>query len=336
MVRQFGVSKDGKWLVGNGAWNELYLDSDDSLLPATIRDFPSAAVIQEVSRHDCFPDSRAFNGLDCLFPLVHGVGGEDGSIRGFLELTRLPIAGCSLLGCAQSYNKWTARRLSRDAGIPTVATIFVPAGEDPMQSGERVCSEFGTWDAIVKPVSSGSSFGVSRITAPEHLVHALEEARRYSADCLVEAFTPHRELFVALMGTGSNVIVSDPAMSPIMRSGLSTYHDKYIADEPPLRCPSGLSVSIDQCAREIALAAYETLGCSGFARVDLFACLSTDRVWLNEVNAVPALAADCAFAAGMNKAGYSYPDLLAAIIGQSLRAAQPCPSLDRRQALPQL
>ncbi len=311
---QFGIGKDGTWLVGKGAWRQLYSMADTALLPAAIRGFSSDEAGAPARRFAGYPDRSTFDGLDCLVPIVDGLGGEDGTLQGFLSFTGKPFTGCGLLAAAQAYDKWTAKRLALAAGLPVARGICVSRWECAALAAQRVESAIGGFDLLVKPVACGSSFGVSRVQRADEFARALAVARRYSASVLVEEYIPHVELFVSVLGNSPDLTIAAPTVEPVPRRRPSTYHDKYIAQAQPLRCPAGLDEAVEAQARALARQAYEALGCRGFARVDLFLRPQTGELLLNEVNTMPGLARNCAFFTGMAALGYDYPALLDTIV----------------------
>jgi D-alanine-D-alanine ligase len=271
-----------------------------------------------------------FEVCDCVFSTIHGTGGEDGAFQGLLRLLRLPFTGSDVLASAQAYNKWTTKQLARSAGLPVTPAIHVEPHESPQRIRKRIEADLRCWDLVVKPTACGSSFGVSRISCPSQLPAALSAAFAFDATAIVEHYVRHTELYMAVLGNSPRPLVARPVIDPDPKESPSTYFDKYIDDKHPLRCPAGLDAGTEQRARDLALAAYELLGCSGFARVDLFLCRDTGRILLNEINTIPALAIDCAFSLGMAAEGWTYPAVLDDIVASALIGS----GRDRRTILP--
>ena len=318
-IDQFGVAKSGKWLIGPSAWDELLISAEPSLLPIAIRNRPSApcdaSVCAEVPPLVALPRLSA---LDCIFPIVHGVGGEDGSLHGALMQTGKPIVGSSLLATAQGYNKWTTKRLARDADVPVAKGLKVRRQDDPSDVRGKIHATFGHWDSLVKPVSCGSSFGVSRIRSEAEVDQALETAFAYDRSALIEEYIEHTEIFVGILEEKGGLLIAPSASERPGKLGFSTYGDKYIATEEAVRCPSVLSSALDSEVRRLAGKVFEALGCTGFARVDFFLSSCDGRLIFNEINTMPAMASDCAFPTGMQRAGMSYPQLLDKMISHAI------------------
>lgn len=318
---QFGVAKDGSWLVGDDAWRNLYRQADPKLLPTTIKDLTIAPRFDDAVRFGSYPTPELVTDVDCFFLLMDGVGGEDGRLQGFLNVAGKPFTGSSLAASAQCYNKWTTKRVVSAAAIPVVEGICVHLYDDFTEIKRRVQLEIGGCDLIVKPSACGSSFGVSRVTTTNALDDALRKAFKYDSAALIERYIEGVELFVAVLGNRPDIVVAPPLMDFPHKKRHSTYFDKYIAEDTMLKRPDGLGVAIEQRATDMARAAYENLECDGLARVDLFYDPSEDVLIFNEINTIPAFSPDCAFAEGLAHLGYDYPDLLSYVINLAMTKA---------------
>ena len=226
-----------------------------------------------------------------------------------------------MASCVQSYKKNTAKKIVRSANIDQqanidlVKTTFLPGWLTDAERVQCVQRAFaGNWNLIVKPNACGSSFGVSRITNEGDLLKAINNARLFDSDILVEEYVEAVELFIGVMGRQPNLIVAPPVVDAPSRVGLYTYFDKYISETYTSQCPSGLSEEVEQRAREIAWRVYTELGCDSYARVDLFYEKGSGKLYFNELNSPPALSPDCAFPLGMARLGYPYKELITRLI----------------------
>ena len=318
-IEQFGIGKSGEWLSGPSAWYALVRAADPDLLPAAIRNTPQVPFVGkghlEVS---AIPDLQRLSGLDCIFPIVDGVGGEDGSLQGLLSYTGRPIVGSPLLAAAQGYNKWTAKQLAVAVGVPVANGVSAREETGACELCEMVKSKFGHWDLVVKPASCGSSFGVSRIRGEAELQPAVEAALAYDNCVLIEEYIAHTEIFVAILQKRNGLLVAPTASDRPGKEGVSTYKDKYIEIEPSLECPSAIDPRINAEVRAMAVKVFETLGCSGFARLDFFLSSECEKLYFNEVNTMPAMAPYCAFPTAMRVAGLSYTQLMDEIIAYAI------------------
>lgn len=324
-IEQFGIAKSGKWLVGPSAWEELLTAAEPSLLPTAIRNHLSAPRDTRARAEVLpLPDLLRLSTLDCIFPIVHGVGGEDGSLQGALMQTGRPIVGSPLLATAQGYNKWTAKRLARDAGVPVAKGLMVGQQTSRSDLCAMIEGTFGHWDLFVKPVSCGSSFGVSRIRSEVEVDKALKTAFKYDRNALIEEYIEHTDIFVGILEQKGGLLIAPSASERPGKLGCSTYDDKYIATGD-LRCPSVLSTDLDGKVRRLAGKVFEALGCAGFARVDFLLSSCDGRLIFNEINTMPAMARNCAFPTCMKNAKIKneeieYPQLLHKMISHALES----------------
>ena len=324
-IERFGIAKDGEWIVGNGAWNHLYQEANENLLPRAIRGLPKGEQISDIRYLRSLPPPEIFDDVDCIFPLVHGFGGEDGKLHGLLSFITKPVVGCSLASCVQSYKKYTAKKIIKSANIDQVDKIdlvkatFLPGWLSDAEIVQHVKSEFdGNWNLIVKPNACGSSFGVSKINKEADLLKAIKAARLFDSEIVVEEYVEAIELFIGVMGRQPDIIVAPPVTDAPRRTGLYTYFDKYISEAYKNQCPSGVPEEDEERAKEIARRVYTELGCDSYARVDLFYVKESGKLYFNELNSPPALSPDCAFPLGMAKEGYTYEELIECLIDYAL------------------
>ncbi|MEE2678774.1 MAG: D-alanine--D-alanine ligase A, partial [Myxococcota bacterium] len=140
--------------------------------------------------------------LDVIFPIVHGRGGEDGSLQGLLELAGVPYVGSGVLGSALQMDKETSKRLFAAAGLPVLEWTLVHGrelGRDPEATAARVLEEVGV-PLFVKPANQGSSVGIHKVSRAEALLPARHDAARYDRKILCERAVDAREIEVALLG----------------------------------------------------------------------------------------------------------------------------------------
>jgi D-alanine-D-alanine ligase len=244
--------------------------------------------------------SRGLLGCEVAFPVLHGPGGEDGSVQGLLECLDLPYVGSDVQSSALCLDKLVFKRLLGAAGIPQVE--FCEAGEEGWR--ERAAS-FGepVW---VKPARLGSSVGIAPASGPEELERAVEEARRHDPRVIVEAPAPGKEVECSLLGNG------DPEASPpgeivTRASDWYDYEAKYAEGGMELRVPAEISESATERVRELARAAFTLCGCSGLARCDFF--VDGETVLVNELNTIPGFTETSVYGKLWEAEGISYSEL---------------------------
>lgn len=216
-------------------------------------------------------------GVEFVFNLLHGPGGEDGTLQGMLEMMKLPYSGSGVLGSALTMDKVKTKLVWQGLGLPTPA--FVALSEETEWSA--VMDELG--DVFVKPALEGSSIGMTRAKTPKELESAFKEARRFGAHVLAEQYVEGDEYTVAVLGDRAlPVIRIQPA------AGFYDFNAKYISDETQFFCPSGLTDQEEGALAELALQAFSAVGAQVWGRVDVMRKNSGD--WqLLEVNTIPGM-----------------------------------------------
>ena len=220
--------------------------------------------------------------IDVVFPVLHGKGGEDGSIQGLLELSGIPYVGCDVQSSATCMDKSLAYVVARSAGIETPVFLVFDGPDEPAARGLA-------YPVFVKPARSGSSFGVTKVMRADDLPAAIAAARRYDDKVLIEHAVLGTEVGCAVLGNRGDLVVGEVDQITV-REGLFRIHQEAEPEKGstnaemivPARVPAETRRRIQDTARAI----YTALGCVGLARVDMF--LREDgRVILNEVNTLP-------------------------------------------------
>ena len=312
-----GVTRSGKWLavdlVGGGLPDRVPDDGVElCLLPGGKGRL--LAVPQAGQPHE-------LPAIDVLFPVLHGLHGEDGSIQGLAEAVGVPFAGCGILGSATAIDKDIAKRLLREAGLPVARSVTIRRGETP--SFEALTERLGS-PVFVKPARQGSSVGVSKARTAEEFRTALAEAFRFDRKVLVEEFVQGREIeFSVLEQPGGELIVSLPGeIAPAAAHGFYTYEAKYLdADGAALSIPADLPGDATQRLRDMAARAFHALGCDGMARVDFFVRADLSAV-VNELNTIPGFTDISMYAKALAASGIPYPEILDRLIAHGLARAQ--------------
>jgi D-alanine-D-alanine ligase len=225
--------------------------------------------------------------FDVVFPLIHGTGGEDGSLQGYLELLGLPYAGSGVTASAVGMDKVHMKQAFAAAKLPMVD--FVPLLDHEWRNErERITRAIANalrLPYFVKPANSGSSVGVTKVKNDSDLAKAIEHALRFDEKVLVERGVDAREIEVAVLGNESPE-ASVPGEIVAGRE-FYDYADKYVDDKSQLVIPAKLDKNKTEEFRRMAIAAFRAVGASGFARVDFFLERGTNRLYLNEINTIP-------------------------------------------------
>jgi D-alanine-D-alanine ligase len=239
-------------------------------------------------------------GCDAVFPVLHGPGGEDGSVQGLLECLGVPYVGSDVEASAICIDKLVFKRLLASHGVPQVD--FCRAGEDGWR--ERA-SGFGKplW---VKPARLGSSVGIAPATGPDELDRAVAAAQRHDPRVIIEAPAPGKEVECSVLGNDEPV-ASPPGEIVTKASDWYDYEAKYADGGMELVVPAGISDQAAARVRGLATLVFALCGCSGLARCDFF--VDGEEVLVNELNTIPGFTETSVYGKLFEADGISYPDL---------------------------
>jgi D-alanine-D-alanine ligase len=260
-------------------------------------------------------DSAA--GVDVLFPLIHGWGGEDGRLQGALELAGVPYVGAGVAGSAVGMDKVFTRRLFAEAGLPVCAWLAATRHDDRAELADRIASELG-YPVFVKPANGGSSLGVVRASGPDEIEVALRTAAGFDRRLVIERGHRVREIECAVLG---NEQPEASVLGEIVPSNeFYDYDAKYVDDASELRIPAPLPDDLTERIRSLACEAFRTLDLAGFARVDFFVERETGEVWLNEVNTLPGFTPISMFPKLWETSGLPYTRLIERLVTLAIEA----------------
>ena len=228
---------------------------------------------------------------DVVFPLIHGSGGEDGVLQGYLETLRAPYVGSGVTASAVGMDKAHMKHSFVAAKLPVVEAVQV--GEsDWRRERERIARAVTNalrLPYFVKPANSGSSIGVSRVTRDRDFEPAMELAFRFDEKVLVERGVDAREIEVSVLG---NDTPETSVPGEIVSSrGFYDYEEKYADGTAELIVPAKLPKEKSDEVRRLAAVAFKAVGATGFARVDFFLERGTNRIFVNEINTIPGFTA---------------------------------------------
>lgn len=246
--------------------------------------------------------------VDRVFNLLHGPGGEDGTLQGALVLMGVPVTGSGVLGSALTMDKIRSKWVFQRCGIPTQEFIVL----DSAAGAQQVADERFELPLFVKPAGQGSSIGVSKVNQWEQLNEAVELARQYGNRVIVEACIDGPEFFAGIL---------DGLCLPLIR--VETPHEfydysaKYESDETRYFCPCGLPPDLEQKLQALALKAFDVLGASGWGRVDFLLNENREPGFL-EVNTTPGMTAHSLVPQAAVQAGIGFDDLVWKILETSV------------------
>jgi D-alanine-D-alanine ligase len=262
-------------------------------------------------------------GIDILFPVLHGLHGEDGSIQGLAAVARVALAGCGILGSAIALDKDIAKRLLNEAGLPAARSVTIRDGAAPAFA--ELEGALGL-PLFIKPARQGSSVGVSKVSTEGDYEAALAEGFRHDGKLLAEEFIRGREVECSVLEDAQGAFfVSRPGeIVPAGSHGFYSYDAKYVdADGAVLEVPAELPGEVESEIRATAAKAFRAVGCDGMARVDFFVRPDM-RILVNELNTIPGFTDISMYSKAMAASGVSYPEIIDRLVAHGLaRAARP-------------
>jgi D-alanine-D-alanine ligase len=235
-----------------------------------------------------FSEQVKESGADVVFIAVHGLYGEDGRLQSALEMMEIPYTGSGVLASAVSMNKIAAKRVFIGSGIPTPDYIFLYRKDRDKQDMIQAITDKFSLPVVVKPVSQGSSLGVTIEKEVSGLQKALELAFQYDEEVLVEPYVAGQETSVCMMRQKDGSVKVWPVVLIKPHAEWYDFNAKYSAGGVDHLVPAPLPEEITRTLKEISVAAYEVLGCSGVARTD---CIIGEdgNCYVLEMNTVPGM-----------------------------------------------
>lgn len=300
-----GISPKGEWFLYTGDLDRIPEDrwlQEDACVPVTAALGGGSALLLLGEN-----GAETFR-IDAAFPVLHGRNGEDGTVQGLLALAGIPVVGCGVLASALCMDKDRAHRLVRDAGVEVPRSFVFRMGEE--DEAIRQAEELG-FPLFVKPVGAGSSYGITRVEKRDQLPNAVRLAFQYDCQILVEACIPGFEVGCAVMGN-QVLTVGEPDEIELSQ-GFFDFNEKYTLQTSAIHVPARITAEETRRIKETAQTVYRVLGCSGFARVDVF-LEPGGRIVFNEVNTIPGFTAHSRFPNMMKAAGVSFEDVISRAI----------------------
>ncbi|MEA3121670.1 MAG: D-alanine-D-alanine ligase, partial [Paraburkholderia sp.] len=248
---------------------------------------------------------RAFNAL-------HGGYGENGQIQGALDFYGVRYTGSGVLGSALGLDKFRAKLVWQQMGIPTPPFEAVMRGDDYTACAAAIVAKFGL-PLFVKPASEGSSVAVTKVKSPDRLPAALEEAAKYDKIVIVEKSIEGGEYTACIAGD-----LDLPIIRIVPAGEFYDYHAKYIANDTQYLIPCGLAPEEEARLRLLARRAFEVLGCTDWGRAD-FMLDAAGAPYFLEVNTSPGMTDHSLPPKAARAAGMSYEELVVAVLALTLK-----------------
>ncbi len=320
-VVPIGIAPDGRWVLAS---DDQRFEIEGGELPAVDASGTSLALPSDSGSIVALDAGRipgSLGQVDVVFPMLHGPYGEDGTIQGLLEMAGVRYVGSGVLASAVGMDKAYMKALLAAAGLP-VGPYVVVRDRDWRLDRERVMKDVEVlgWPVFVKPSRAGSSQGISRAGDFEELERAIELAREHDPKVLVEAAIEGREIECAVLESLGD---EPPAASHPGEVLVNENHEffdfsaKYIGSDMSLAVPADLPEAVREELRQMAVRAFEALGCEGLSRVDFFYTPAGGLI-LNEINTMPGFTAMSVAPQLWAASGVSYAELVDRLIQLAL------------------
>ncbi len=260
--------------------------------------------------------------LDVIFPVLHGLGGEDGTIQGLLEMLQVPYVGCGVLASSVGMDKVYSKIIFEKAGIPQMPYIYIKKKKDGyviIQNNfeeeefkiEKIAEKL-KFPMFVKPSNSGSSVGVKKATNKEELKMAIENAGQYDSKILVEQGVNARELECAILD-GKEIKVSTVG-EILSAEEFYSFDAKYNIPESKTIIPADISKEQIEQIQNLAIKAFKAIDGKGLSRVDFFVEKETNKIYINEINTMPGFTKISMYPKLFEAVGITYTELLDKLI----------------------
>lgn len=295
------IDKDGTWYK--------YLETEES---------KNEQKIQNVMEY--------LQDLDILFPVLHGLYGEDGTIQGLLELLKKPYVGCGVLASSVGMDKVYTKIIFDRAGIQQTKYqyirkykedyIFVEKDfQEKILELEEVVEKIANhlkFPMFIKPSNSGSSVGINKAKNKEELKQAIQYASKFDKKILIEEGIDAREVECAVMG--NEEVIASVVGEVKSAEEFYSYDAKYKNENSKTEIPANISKELAEEIRKLAIKAFKAIDGKGLSRVDFFIEKNTNKIFINEINTLPGFTNISMYPKLFEASGISYQDLLSRLL----------------------
>ncbi|HQV79942.1 MAG: D-alanine--D-alanine ligase [Agitococcus sp.] len=289
---------------GTSAEREISLISGQAVLSALQTAGVNAEAFDPAERN--IADIKTY---DRAFIVLHGRGGEDGTMQGALELLNIPYTGSGVLASALGMDKTRTKMLWLGCGLPTPS--YARLTKDT--NFEQVITDLGL-PLMVKPAREGSSIGMRKVEVAQDLEPAYAFAAQYDSEIIAEKWVTGKEYTIVILGDKALPVIR---LQPHQSHGFYDFDAKYNATDTQYLCPCGLDVDDEQRLQALAVKAFEMVGAKGWGRIDAMQD-QEGNFWLLEVNTVPGMTDHSLVPMAARAAGLSFQELVVNILSQTL------------------
>jgi len=310
-----GITKDGKWLlyeggtdkIRNGSWCEDAENMKSAFVSPCYGE--NALIVLDGDKSEKLH-------VDLVFPVLHGANGEDGTLQGLLQLSGIPFVGPPCDASAVAMDKALTKLVLKNFAIPQARALMVNSYELEKTMKEILFSvEALGYPVFVKPASTGSSVGVTKVNESASLEAAIRLAAVYCPKVIIEEAIVGSEIEVAVMGNNDPIASVCGEINP--GTDFYDYDTKYNSDTASYFIPARIDPDVAQKVRKYAVKIYRALGCRGLSRVDFFVG-QDGKITFNEINTLPGFTPISMYPKLFMHDGMSYSDVIDKVIEYAL------------------
>lgn len=320
VILPVGITKSGKWLLFGGddfadiaanKWEENPSNRVAFLSP--VRGMGLCILNADGSMETVLPD--------LIFPVLHGENGEDGSIQGLFQIAGIPFVGCGVCAAAASMDKSVTKLIAATTGVRQ-ANWLTLTRRSYRKDASAMCAKIKQtldYPVFIKPCSTGSSVGVSKVKNDNELAAALETAFKFDTKILAEEFINGREVEVAVLGNEDPVAATAGEIDA--GAEFYDYETKYVTSTSRPFIPARISDEANAEVRKYAVKIFRALGCAGLSRVDFFVNRETEEIVFNEINTLPGFTSISMYPKMWAADGVPFSELIDRVINLALEEA---------------
>ena len=310
------IDEKGNWYIYEKNINEIEILEIDSDIEKDLKPISNIEAV--------------LKSVDVVFPVLHGLGGEDGSIQGLFELFNIPYVGCGILASSVGMDKAYTKIIFEKAGIKQAKYEYIRSFNDryiyvdkefneEILSIDEVAKKINSnlsYPMFIKPSNSGSSVGINKANNIEELKSAIEYAAKFDKKILIEQGLVGKEVECAVLG---NEEVEASCIGEIKPAEeFYTFDAKYKNQESKVLIPAELPEEMSQKIRKLAVKAFKAIDGKGLSRVDFFANVETNEIYINEINTLPGFTTISMYPKLFEQVGIPYEELLDKLIKLAL------------------
>lgn len=308
-ILPIGINKKGQFLFFEG---ENYLLNPEDTKKILLDETKGQSIVFLPGKPGIFVlDSHKIIPIDIVFPVLHGIRGEDGTFQGLLTLSNVPFVGADVLGSALGMDKEYTKILLISAKIPVAKYLAFKEEEKDQIDFNKLTQKLGL-PIFIKPANTGSSVGINRVNNFEEFIAAVDEAFDYDKKIIIEEAIKGREIECSVLGNGKSI--SSLPGEVIPKDHFYSYEAKYLDENgAKFNVPVNLGKEMIEKIQDYSIRAYQALGVESMARVDGF--LTDDgKYYINELNTLPGFTSISMYPKLWEASGLSYKDLISKLI----------------------